>query len=291
MVKSVSCAGVTIAVALGSAARADGVDDLVARGQELAKQAEWSQAITLFKQADAQRPRAQHACMIGLAYTRRELWAQAELYFARCHQRASDTDPLPDWLGDAEAQLAAKLAGAGIEPVSIAVEPVAAKTTISISGFEQDEVVAPGPIHLVPGRYTLDIAAPGYIAQRREIVVEPHKPQTIDIRLEAPRAQREPSNVPWVVIGGGVALAAAGLVTDLWKVGPLRTSLETASYDDYPKYTGSFDRWRGITVGLWATGAVVAGVGAYLLYRERTTLTVVPQLEPHGAGVVIEWRR
>ena len=78
--------------AVSSIVRADEIDELVAKGQELAKQSEWTQAIDAFKQADAKRPRALHACMIGLAYTRRELWPDAELFFARCHARASASD-------------------------------------------------------------------------------------------------------------------------------------------------------------------------------------------------------
>src|SRR4029079_11617073 len=78
-------------------AHADEVDDLEAKGEELAKQNEYTQAITVFKQADAKRPRAAHACMIGLAYMRREAWPQAELFLALCEKRAAPGDQPPDW--------------------------------------------------------------------------------------------------------------------------------------------------------------------------------------------------
>src|SRR5207244_1267948 len=81
---------------------ADDVADLEARGQELAKASEYSQAIEVFKQADAKRPRAAHACMIGLAYLRRELWPQAELFLALCEHRAVPGDQPPDWIDEAE---------------------------------------------------------------------------------------------------------------------------------------------------------------------------------------------
>lgn len=276
---------------LGSEARADDVADLVARGQALAKQAEWTQAIAAFKQADARHPRALHACMIGLAYTRRELWAQAELYFARCHRRATDDDPLPDWLGDAEAQLAAKVAGASITAITVTVAPRTAHVAISISGFEPDEVVAPGTFHLTPGRYTFELSAPGYITIRREVVVEAGKAQTMDLTLDA----IVPSNRGWIVIGGGAALAAAGFVVDLWKVGPLRTSLEnardTSNCADYSLYEGSFDRWRGATVGLWVGGGVVTAIGAYLLYRDQSSLTMSARVDKDGGAVFVGWRR
>jgi uncharacterized protein HemY len=100
-------------------ARADDTADLVTKGQELAKQGAWSQAITAFKQADAQQPRAQNACFIGLAYLRRELWGQAELHFAICHARAKPDDPLPEWAAEAETQLAQKLAVQNVAAVTI----------------------------------------------------------------------------------------------------------------------------------------------------------------------------
>jgi hypothetical protein len=271
-------------------ARADGVDDLVARGQELAKRAEWTQAIALFKQADVQRPRAEYACMIGLAYTRRELWAQAELYFARCHDRATGDDPLPDWLGDAEAQLAAKVAGASITAITVTVAPPTAHAAISISGFEPDEVVAPGTFHLTPGRYTFELSAPGYVTTRRDVVVEAGKAQTMDVALGVVVDDR-PSRTPWLVIGAGAAVAAAGFAIDLWKVRPLRTSLANASYGEYPMYEGSFDRWQRATIGLWVGGGVVTAIGAYLMYREHTSVTMGAHLDKDGGAVFVGWRR
>jgi hypothetical protein len=273
-------------------ARADGVDDLVARGQELAKRAEWTQAIALFKQADVQRPRAEYACMIGLAYTRRELWAQAEVFFARCHERAGANDPLPDWLGDAEQQLAAKEAGAGAAAITLAVTPASAR--ISISGFEPDELVAPGTIHLMPGRYTLDITAPGSDTVRREIVVDAGKAQTITVAFAPPpRAEPPeptPSRVPWLVIGGGVALGAAGFVADEAKLQPLIKKMKT-SYDIWGNTETAFNRWQAITIGLWAGGAAVAGVGSYLLYREHASVTLDARVDRTGGALLIGWRR
>src|SRR5512143_1672663 len=116
--------GIAVLVLLAShLARADEVDDLVAKGQELAKQSEYTQAIAVFKQADAKRPRAAHACMIGLAYMRREAWPQAELFLALCRKRVTPGDEAPDWLPEAEQQLATKLKAAQIPAVTIDVTP------------------------------------------------------------------------------------------------------------------------------------------------------------------------
>ena len=51
-----------------SEAGADDAQDLVAKGQELAKQGAWSQAITTFKQADAHQPRAETGSPIAVVY-------------------------------------------------------------------------------------------------------------------------------------------------------------------------------------------------------------------------------
>src|SRR5262245_38276918 len=89
------CSATVLVLLATSTAMADEVDDLVASGEAFAKSGEYSRAIERFKQADARRPRALHACLIALTYTRRELWAQAEVALASCHARAGGGDPLP----------------------------------------------------------------------------------------------------------------------------------------------------------------------------------------------------
>ena len=99
--------------AFGSAIADDSnpkVDALVAEGEALAKAGNFSAATEKWKSADKVLPRAKHACLIGLAYTRREYWPQAEVFFARCRQNASASDPVPTWLDAAEKQLEEKLA-------------------------------------------------------------------------------------------------------------------------------------------------------------------------------------
>src|SRR5260221_4772999 len=144
-------------VTIARPARADDVDDLVVQGEALAKQAEWSRAITAFKAADAQRPRAKHACLIGLAYTRRELWAEAELFLSVCRQRASTGDPLPEWIAEAEGQLAAKLAASNAAPVAIATDPASAPAVMSVSSFAPDEKFPARTIHLAPGVHVVHV--------------------------------------------------------------------------------------------------------------------------------------
>ena len=87
-----------------SVAYAEDADTLTAQGEQLAHDGEYSRAIETFKKADALAPSAKHACLIGLAYIRRELWSQAEIFLDRCKQRATAADPLPDWFAEATTQ-------------------------------------------------------------------------------------------------------------------------------------------------------------------------------------------
>src|SRR5688500_16173875 len=147
--------------ALAVPARADEVDDLVAKGNALAQKSEYTQAIAAFKQADAKRPRAAHACMIGLAYMRREAWPQAELFLALCEKRAVPGDQPPDWVDAAHQQLASKLSAAQIPAITIEVTPPHAGARLTVSSFAPDEVFDPQTIHLAPGVHVIQLTAPG----------------------------------------------------------------------------------------------------------------------------------
>src|SRR5260221_8824836 len=168
-------------VTIARPARADDVDDLVAQGEELGKQAEWSRAIDAFKAADAKRPRAKHACLIGLAYTRRELWAEAELFLSICRQRASAGDPVPDWAEDAHKQLSEKLAASNASPVTITVKPAGAISQVSVSSFAPGESFAPRTIHLAPGTHVITVTAPDFKPARRDVTIANNFPQDIVI--------------------------------------------------------------------------------------------------------------
>ena len=169
---------------LAVAARADEVDDLVAQGDALAKQSEYTQAITKFKLADAKRPRALHACMIGLAYMRREAWPQAELFFALCEKRAVVGDQPPDWIDAAQQQLASKLRAAQIPAITIEVTPPDAGARLTVSSFAPDEVFDPQTVHLAPGVHVIALTAPGYRKVSRQLTVEAAVPQTVSFVLE-----------------------------------------------------------------------------------------------------------
>ena len=126
---------------------------LVAQGDELARSGEFSKAIAAFKHAEAIAPSAATECRIGLVYTRRELWSEAEIFFARCKQHATAADPTPEWFADAEAQLAQKLTDTDAAPIEVHVEPAQPIAKIAVSSFPPDEDFEPRTIHLAPGTY------------------------------------------------------------------------------------------------------------------------------------------
>jgi hypothetical protein len=271
---------------------ADEADELVEKGQALGKQGEWTLAIAAFKRAEVLKPRTVNACLLGLAYTRRELWAQAELFFARCHARAKAGDEAPEWVADAEATLASKLAAAGIPLVTISVTPPEG-VTISISGFEPDETLQPGPHHLSPGRYSIEVAAPGYFKQTRDVVVVVGQPQQVAFEMHPVLVHNDArdTHVPWYVLGSGAALLVAGTIVDLAKVQPLRDQIGKSQYE-LALHGDDFRTWRAVTIGLWSAGAVAVGVGAWLeLRRRELPVMITASSTQGGASVGVMWHR
>jgi hypothetical protein len=162
-------------------ARADQREELVAKGEQAAKDGRFADAIDSFKAADRIQPRASHACLIALAYTRRELWSQAQHWLGICHDRASATDPMPDWTPLAEKQIKERLEASNVAAVTIVVKPAAVKAKITVSSFAPDETFEARTIHLPPGTHVVFAKAEGYTDQQKTIEVRDKTPQTIVI--------------------------------------------------------------------------------------------------------------
>lgn len=302
---------IAVSLCVATAARADGVDDLVAQGEALAKQSDYTRAIDAFKKADAIRPRAKHACLIGLVYTRRELWPEAELFFTLCRARATADDPLPPWIGDAEQQLAAKLAETGAAAVTIKVRPLDARVSISVSSFAPDEAFPPRTIHLARGRHVLEVSAPGYASVSREVVVETGDPQTVEIELQTTQAAaeaaararrpivlREPprSNVPLYLALGGLALGLGGGAFDYFVVKPQYDKLSSAPTDAvFDRSTGAYRTDRDVAVAMYAGAAAAVVTGVVLRFtvyaHAEPPVRISGALDPRGAIVTIGWSR
>jgi hypothetical protein len=309
------CVGIAVAATImlaAPAARADEADDLVTQGDDLARRAEYAQAIEKFKAADRLRPRASNACMIGLAYLRRQLWPQAEVFLGRCQKRASASDPLPEWMDDALAQLAKGLAGAKVTELEIRVSPPGVAATVTISSFAPDESFDPQNIHLPAGPHTITVTAPGFVTATREVnasgtgierldielvrtpppvttvVVPP--PVTVTRREPAPSRSRRWGNR--LLIGaGGAAVGAIVLHVLAYRT---RGDLERADNgDEYRDHETTFDVERAGAISLYAVAGIAAGLGFYLRSKQPDASAQIGLTVDHagGAMVTLGWSR
>jgi len=279
-------------IASGGRALADPADDLVAHGEQLARQGEWSLAIQEFKAADAAHPRTAHACLIGLTYLRRDLLAQAELFLARCRERATADDPVPEWFEPAAQQLAGKLATANLAALSFEIVPATA--TIALTSFAPDETFTARTIHVAPGTYVATISAPGYAPERRDIVVGATA-QIVHVALRPLHPLRPAvpaSRVPYYLLAGAGAIALAGGAYDVFAVGPARDRL-AGTNAQYDANLSTFQQRRDLALGLYAGAALVAA-GALVLHftwlaGEPAYFAAAPA--PRGAIATLGWSR
>lgn len=292
-------------VIVGSATRAhaEPADELRAQGEQLAKAGHYTEAIVAFKKSNALKPRATNSCLIGLAYTRRELWPQAEIMIDRCKRDANPDDPPPEWLPALEKELAQRLATIGVAAITITVIPASVHAELSVSSFAPDELFGPRTIHLPPGSHVITARAPGYPAARETIEIKDAQPRTIviDVRERARPVARtvpvEHSAVPIAVMGAGGALVAAGVVYHLALLRPAANGLADATDatpDDalYTRWSHKYDVRRDVVIGLYAAGAITAGIGLVLRLREKDHETL-PQISiaptPGGGIVTVGW--
>ena len=194
-----------------------------ARGEDLARRGRWSEAIEAFKSADRVEPTAEHACLIALAYARRELWPQAEVFFATCLARAGAGDRVPPWLAEARDQLDERLAAANVALVDIAVTPATAAAQLAMSSFAPDETFTPRKLHLAFGHHVIVARAPGYADGRVELDITDKTPRHVAIELHAvdrgsvvARATRPGRTL---MIAGAVALGAGAIAYGVMSVG------------------------------------------------------------------------
>jgi hypothetical protein len=263
---------------------ADEAEAIAQQGEDLARQGEFSRAIDAFKQADAITPRAKYMCLVGLVYTRRELWSQAELFFARCHDRATAADPVPDWLAEAERQLTAKLAEVDAAAVDLRVEPADAVATLTIASFPADESFAPRVIHLAAGTHVVTATADGYepgeIVDTGPVVV-PRKPKNVAKYL-------------WIGAGGAAGLGAVFHILASRERGSLSTAARDNNVALYDKHSSRFDAFRAVTFACYGAAFTAAAIGV-VLYVTRDKAAEGPRvggwLDAGGGGVTLEWDR
>jgi hypothetical protein len=261
-------------------------DELQARGEALARDGKFGQAIDAFKAADRVELRAERACMIALAYTRLERWAQAEIWLDTCRGRATG-GPLPDWVPELETQIHDRLVEAGVAAVAIEVEPHDAHAVLSLSSLPPDETFEARTVHLARGHHVIVVSAPGYARAERAIDITDNTDRHVLIQLSppkpvivTPRARNTPVLVGIGLLGGGAI--AYGIMGAEW--------LRLNNQSGFGGTTETiYDATRIGSIALFAAGAACVGYG--LLHRDAESPRVSAAPLPGGGFVAIEWQR
>jgi hypothetical protein len=283
-------------------------EDYRTRGEQLAKDGRFTEAIDAFKAAERVEPRARHACLIALAYTRRELWPQAEIWLDQCESRATPSDPLPEWVPTAKAQLAERLASVNVAAVEIKVQPPNVNVKLAVSSFAPDELFTPRTIHLPPGRHVIIATATGYNDAQKTIDVSDKTPQTVTITLlplgtgkvitpPPPPPSRGPaqpssSKVPVALMSAGGAVVLVGAAMHVFWFKPARDELADAQTKaDYERIdaTDKFEKRRNVTIGVYAVGAATLLTGVilkYTVFKQKEAPVEVSVLPHDGGGMV-----
>jgi hypothetical protein len=275
-----------------STAAADTASELAARGEDLAKDGRFTEAIDAFKAADKLWPTATHKCFVALAYTRLERWPQAEIFMARCHA-VQPGETLPEWVAEADALIAQRLADVNVAPVQISVAPGDAKAQLSVSSFAPDETFAPGTsIHLPPGHHVIVATAPGYERAHEPIDIVDRSAKRVKITMHVP--PKPPSHVPrdLMIVGGvtaGLGFAAYGVMAyGAWQLD------QHHGTNFHTNYESVYLAGRATAIAAWTAGAALAITG-YALHRKRRRETPTPTLAiavvPGGAVVSLGWQR
>jgi hypothetical protein len=276
-------------------AAAESAVELQAEGEAAAKAGNYAGAIDKFKAADRLESRASHACLIALAYTRRNLWPQAEIFRSMCHARATTTDPLPDWMGAADKAIDNAIAAADVAVVTIRVEPAEAAQTaqLTVSSFAPDESFAPRAIHLPPGVHQVFASARGYEPGSQLVEVKSKTAISIVITLHRSIPEVPPSRVPWIVMGAGLATAATGAVLEgTWYRN------ELIQYRNHVNDPGGVpksinDAWelrRDVVIGCYVAGGLAVATGLvlkYTVFESAPSVAFVPRAD--GGIVALAW--
>lgn len=291
VVKRLLVVGACLVAAPASADRTSAAS-LRTQGEQLAKDGQFAEAIEAFKAADAERPTTELACLIGLAYGRRNLYGQAELFFDLCHERAESGDPVPSWANKVEAQFRERLDGSKLARITIKVKQGRAPKVV-VSAWAPDETFSPRAIHLPAGRHTITVTDAEGDTAERAIVVEGGEPQTVVIELGGeqggePEPERTgPSKLGRNLAFVGLGIAAVGVaVHATWyrsERDELQEASDTGDVFRYDAHVDDYTNARNVTVGLYGLGAVTAIVGLALHLR------VSAQPTRGGAVVAVGW--
>jgi hypothetical protein len=270
--------------------------ELQQQGEDLAKQGRFTEAIDSFKAADKLQPSAAHACLIALAYTRRELWPQAEIWLQLCQVRASPQDPLPDWAPAEQDQIGERLTAANVAAVQIEVQPAEAGAKLTVSSFAPDEQFAPRTIHLPFGTHQIFAHAQGYKDESqtlevtdktaKHVVIVMHKPESGVVGAPLPVAHGDSGKK--LMVAGGVVIGAGFVAYGVMGIGWAKLNNKEGFGGGYETM---YDVGRVSSIGLWVIGAGLVAIG-YVKHshaEESPAIAVTPL--PGGGMFSVGWSR
>jgi hypothetical protein len=316
-VRRLALVGAVLAVA--SVAAAETPAQLQARGEKLAKDGDYLDAIGAFKHADAREPTAERACLIALAYTRRNLYPQAELFLATCHARAAN-GALPSWLPPIEREIKDRLASGTFAAVTIVVKH-GDGATLAVSAFAPDETFEPRTIYLPPGHHVITATAHDEKREReidiaesksRHITIDFGKPvaepappiaTTTTTTTTAPQPTPAPTPAPaqshlardLLIVGAGLAVAGA-VVHVTWyrsELDELNASENPPDLNRYDAAASSYRASRIMAITLYGAGAaaLIAGLVVLATHHDARDVMVSAAHVDGGAVVSVGWQR
>jgi hypothetical protein len=282
------------ALALG-AARAhaqhttDDYQESIAKALQEFELGHWTEAKVFFLRAHAIRPSARTLRGLGLACYESRNYVEAIDYLSQA--LGSTVQPLTPGMRNAASGLIAE-ARQFVMLVRIELEPASAE--LRVDG--KLAMLAPdGSTLLDPGEHELSVSAAGYERLRRRVNTEGGSELQLHLVLQPSAAATQPlasgdfqepepvdsdseSVVPWLVIGGSVALAAAGGVLLGLGLSDKAAAEDVQDGDDYSDKEAAYSR----SVPFQTAGGIMLGVGiagiaaglAWQLWPDSETTTV-----------------
>lgn len=312
-----------IAVALGAAAGPATAQPsqgaaLHDQGRDLAK--EWRRdgdrkklehAARLFKEAYRLDGSPIMECDLGLAlhYLGEDARAHARLTSCMPRLAALGADKVAAYRGiEDEVNAAVRTSHVAVDIVTTPPGAI-----VTISAFPPDEtVLAPTLVWLKPGSHTFSAHLDGHVdatfaLELTEADVQTSARKEWRVRLEAKASEgggdgdgggggapppvvdsprpRSKTTAYATLAGGGALLAGGAVLHVLGR--DVRSELAKLSGDEYQVKLDEWHTYQRGTIGLYAAGAVVTGVGVWLYLRAKTPAPVTVSPTAEGTGAMI----
>lgn len=196
-----------------------------------------------------------------------------------------------------------KLLANQIADVEIGCAEAGAKVTLD----GQALMTCPGKEkrRVVPGQHGIVATKEGFLPKQIEIVVVGGKLETVDVKLvplatAAKIEHRWPAWIPWVVFGGGLAVAGVGGLVEGFAVGKMDAfdkqiqrdcgvngcDLSLPQYEQLRGQKADAERLDKVGITVISVGAVTAVAGGVMLFMNRGRTVYDTSVEKRGPSAV-----